>query len=125
MRWNPRFCRAGIGAAAGFVGGVSGLTGPIMVLFQLAGRDPIAVSRATTVVFLTTTSFLILPLMYLQGVLTGQAVALGLVFLTPYAAGSMIGQALFDPGRERFYRVAAYVIIGVATLMGLPLWDRV
>ncbi|MFP7673168.1 TSUP family transporter [Marivita sp. S0852] len=116
--------RAGVGFAAGFVGGVSGLTGPIMVLFQLAGRDPVAVTRATTVVFLSTTSLLILPLMYLQNVLTVQAIALGLLFLLPYGIGAVLGQGLFHPGRERFYRVAAYVIIGGATLMGLPLWDR-
>ncbi|MCK0148592.1 sulfite exporter TauE/SafE family protein [Marivita sp. S6314] len=117
--------RASVGAAAGFIGGVSGLTGPIMVLFQLAGRDPIAVTRATTVVFLTTTSLLILPLMYLQGILTVQAVALGILFLVPYAVGALIGQALFRPERDRFYRVAAYVIIAVATVMGLPIWDTV
>lgn len=115
--------RIAIGGAAGFIGGLSGLTGPIMVLFQLAGRDSIATTRATTVVFLTATSLLMLPLMAAQGVLTGQAVALGVVLLVPYGAGALIGQALFRPERERFYRAVAYVIIGAATLAGVPLWD--
>ncbi len=113
-----------IGGAAGFVGGLSGLMGPIMVLFQLAGRDSIATTRATTVVFLTVTSLLMLPLMAAQGVLTAQAVALGAVLLVPYGAGALIGQAMFRPDRERFYRVVAYAIIGLATLAGVPLWDR-
>ena len=116
--------RIGIGAATGFIGGLSGLLGPIMVLFQLAGRDAIATTRATTVVFLTVTSLLLLPLMYLQGVLTAAAVALGLILLVPYGIGALIGQALFRPDRERLYRAAAYTIIGAATLMGLPIWDR-
>ena len=116
--------RIAIGCATGFVGGVSGLLGPIMVLFQLAGRDAIATTRATTVVFLTMTSLLLLPLMFLQGVLTREAIALGLLLFVPYGAGSLIGQALFRPDRERVYRMAAYLIIGLATLMGLPLWDN-
>ncbi|MGJ8604072.1 MAG: sulfite exporter TauE/SafE family protein [Marivita sp.] len=113
--------RALVGGAAGFIGGLSGLTGPIMVLFQLAGRDSIATTRATTVVFLTATSLLMLPLMAVQGVLTAPAVALGLVLLIPYGVGALIGQALFRPDRERFYRVIAYGIIGLATLAGVPL----
>ena len=117
--------RIAIGCATGFVGGVSGLLGPIMVLFQLAGRDAIATTRATTVVFLTTTSLLILPLMYLQGLLTPHAVMLGALLLVPYGMGSLVGQALFKPQWERFYRAAAYVIIAGATLMGLPVWDKV
>lgn len=115
--------RIGIGCATGFVGGVSGLLGPIMVLFQLAGRDSITTTRATTVVFLTATSLLLLPLMYLQRVLTPAAVALGLVMLVPYGVGAMIGQALFQPQRDRLYRATAYIIIGAATVMGLPIWD--
>jgi hypothetical protein len=115
--------RIAIGCATGFVGGVSGLLGPIMVLFQLAGRDAIATTRATTVVFLTATSLLLLPLMYLQGMLTPTAVTLGVVLLVPYGAGSLLGQALFTPQWERFYRAAAYAIIAAATLMGLPIWD--
>ena len=117
--------RIAIGCATGFVGGVSGLLGPIMVLFQLAGRDAITTSRATTVVFLTTTSLLLLPLMFLQGLLTPTAVMLGLLLLVPYGVGSLLGQALFKPRWERFYRTAAYGIIAAATLMGLPLWDTV
>jgi uncharacterized protein len=117
--------RISIGLATGFVGGVSGLLGPIMVLFQLAGRDSIATTRATTVVFLTVTSLLLLPLMYFQGILSVAAVALGLVLLIPYGMGALIGQALFRPERERFYRAVAYVIIALATVAGLPIWDTV
>ena len=117
--------RISIGLATGFVGGVSGLLGPIMVLFQLAGRDSIATTRATTVVFLTVTSLLMIPLMYLQGILSVAAVALGLVLLIPYGVGALIGQALFRPEQERFYRAVAYVIIAIATVAGLPIWDTV
>ena len=117
--------RIAIGAGAGFIGGLSGLTGPIMVLFQLAGRDSPATTRATTIVFLTMTSLLMLPLLHLQGLLTGAAVALGALLLLPYGVGAVVGQALFTPGRESFYRMVAYVIIGAATIAGLPIWDQI
>ncbi|WP_292287321.1 TSUP family transporter [Marivita sp.] len=87
-------------------------------------RWVVVTTRATTVVFLTATSLLMLPLMALQGILTAPAVALGCVLLVPYGAGALIGQALFRPRRERFYRVAAYAIISAATLAGVPLWDN-
>ena len=117
--------RAGIGTAAGFVGGVSGLTGPIMVLFQLAGGDNPATTRATTIVFLTITSLLMLPLLAFQGLLTGSTLVLGGFLLLPYGVGTYLGQAMFTPGRERFYRTVAYVIIGAATVAGLPIWDQI
>ena len=116
--------RGAIGLSTGFVGGLSGLMGPILVLFQLAGSDPVATTRATTIVFLTVTSLLLLPLMYAQDLLTPAAVMLGALFLVPYGVGAAVGQALFTPGRERFYRTIAYVIIGAATVAGLPVWDQ-
>lgn len=115
--------RAVIGALTGFVGGLTGLVGPIMVMFQLAGRDGAAVSRATAVVFLTTSSVLLLPIMAAQGILTGAAILLGLVLLVPYGLGCRVGQALFDPARERLYRAVAYGIIGLSALAGLPIWN--
>jgi uncharacterized membrane protein YfcA len=116
--------RVGIGVASGFVGGVSGLTGPILVLFQLAGRDNAATTRATTIVFLTITSLLMLPLLYLQGLLTATTLMLGVLLLVPYGIGSYLGQAMFSPGREKFYRIVAYVIIATATVAGVPIWDQ-
>ncbi|HSG57043.1 MAG TPA: sulfite exporter TauE/SafE family protein, partial [Paracoccaceae bacterium] len=74
---TPR-TRAAVGLGTGFVGGATGLLAPVMVLFQLSGRDSLARSRATAVVFLTVNSLLLLPLMALQGVLTATAVALGI-----------------------------------------------
>ncbi len=120
----PTFAaRSAIGLATGFVGGATGLLGPVMVLFQLAGRDSVATSRATALVFLTVTSLLLLPLMAMQGMVTPPAVVLGLVLLLPYGAGTYLGAGLFQPGLERFYRIVAYSIIIAAILLGLPIWD--
>ena len=118
-----RITQAGVGAAAGFIGGATGLLGPVMLLFQLSGSAPVAQVRANSLVFLTISSLLLLPSMALQGMLTAEAVALGLLLLVPYGIGAKLGQAIFIPRFEVFYRNVAYVIIALAIVMGLPLWD--
>ncbi|APX10628.1 sulfite exporter TauE/SafE family protein [Tateyamaria omphalii] len=117
-----RTARVSVAAATGVVGGATGLVGPIMVLFQLSGQEGVARARANTLVFLTVTGLLTVPLMAMQGLLTVEAVVLGLLLIVPYGIASRVGQALFDPGRQVLYRRVAYVIIAVAIIMGLPVF---
>ncbi|WP_240722265.1 sulfite exporter TauE/SafE family protein [Poseidonocella sp. HB161398] len=115
-----RGTRALVGAATGMVGGATGLTGPVVILFHLGGQGSAAANRANTLVFLTVLSVLLLPQLALQGLLSGPAIGLGLLQLLPYAAGSRLGQALFDPAREKLYRQSAYLLIALAVLAGIP-----
>ncbi|WP_375172749.1 sulfite exporter TauE/SafE family protein [Pseudooceanicola sp.] len=112
-----------VGLLAGFCGGALGLLGPPVVIFQLAGPDGAARSRAMTLVFLTVTSVLILPLMALQGVVTWAVLPLGLLLTLPYGAGTWVGHLLFRPEFERLYRGAAYSLIALAVVLGLPVFD--
>ena len=115
--------RLGVGAATGVIGGATGLTGPVVILFNLGAGAPAAVTRANTLVFLTLSSLLLVPQLWLQGVLRPEALWLWLVLVVPYALGNRLGQALFDPGREGLYRRVAYAIIAVSALAGLPVWS--
>jgi len=115
--------RAAVGAACGLVGGATGLTGPVVILFHLSGSDSAAKVRASTMVFLTFLSLGLLPLMALQGLLGPQAITVGLVLLVPYGIGCRIGQALFRPGREHLYRRVALALIAVSVIAGLPVWS--
>ncbi|EAQ01603.1 hypothetical protein OB2597_04163 [Pseudooceanicola batsensis HTCC2597] len=112
-----------VGLGSGFVGGATGLLGPVVVVFQLAGRESAARSRATTLVFLTVTSVLLLPLMAAQGLVTWAVIPLGLIMLVPYGLGTWLGHLLFRPDSERLYRGTAYLLIAAAVIMGLPLFD--
>jgi uncharacterized membrane protein YfcA len=114
--------RLGVGAATGVVGGATGLTGPVVILFNLGAGAPAAVTRANTLVFLTLSSGLLLPQLWLQGLLHGTALWLGLLLMVPYALGNRVGQALFDPGAEAVYRRVAHAIIAASALAGLPVW---
>ena len=58
-----------------------------------------------------------------KGLLDPFPVAIGLLLIVPYALGGLIGQAVFDPARERIYRGVSYGVIAGAALIGLPLFD--
>lgn len=124
LRADPTLATRGLVAGvAGFLGGAVGLSGPAVVIFQLAGRDSAGRNRATTLVFLTVGSILILPLMALQGVITWAILPLGLALMLPYGLGTRLGAALFRPDHEALYRAAAYGLIALAVLLGLPIFD--
>lgn len=114
--------RAAVALATGVVGGATGLVGPIMILFQLSGQDSIERSRANTLIFLTCSGLLTVPALWVQGLLTPEAMALGLILMLPYGLSARIGQALFDPEAQRLYRWVAYAVIAASILMGLPIY---
>ena len=104
--------RLGVGEATGLIGGATGVTGPVVILFNLGAGVPAAAMRANTLVFLTLCS----------GLLPPQAIWLGIVLMLPYGLGNWIGQALFDPRAKMLYRRIAYAIIAGSALVGLPIW---
>lgn len=114
--------RAGVGALSGITGGSTGLNGPPVILFNLGSDQPIAVTRGNLACFLTFNSLLMMPMLWLQGLIEGPALWLGLLLLVPYGIGTWSGARLFRPEGAGFYKAAAYVLIGVAGVMGLPVW---
>lgn len=114
--------RGSVAAAAGLLGGSTGLTGPPVILFNLGTDQPVAVTRANLTVFLTVTSLSFVPQLWAQGLLVPHALWIGAILFLPYAVGTRAGAAIFDPARARLYRGAAYVIIGLAGVAGLPLF---
>jgi len=112
----------GVGAGVGFLGGSVGMNGPVLVLFQLGGPDAAARTRANAIVVLSFSTLALLPIMALQGAVTRETILLGLVLLPVYALGAYFGRRLFNPARAGLYRGTAYVLIGGAGIMGLPIW---
>jgi uncharacterized membrane protein YfcA len=115
--------RLSLGAATGLVGGTTGLTGPLVIVTNLASGDGSARMRANLAAFLTSLNFVFLPILAAMGVLTSAALWTGALFLPLYVAGTEIGHRLFRPGRERLYRALAYAAVAGAVLLGLPVWD--
>lgn len=113
-----------IGGVAGVFGGLTGLTGPVVILFYLASGARALIVRANTIVFLAMLDVVIAINLAISGYWTREIVIISIVLCIPYFITSRIGQSFFAPEYERLYRLAAYGVIGMAVLTGLPLWDK-
>lgn len=115
---------AAIGGAAGVVGGMTGLTGPVVILFYLASTRAAQAVRANTILFLAALDVVIVANLSLRGLGGGAAtVWLAALLAVPYFVTTLLGQWLFDPARERLFRGAAYGVIALAVITGAPLFD--
>lgn len=112
----------GIGAGAGFIGGMAGLPGPPVILFYLSRPLPVPVIRATILLFLMAYDLMLMGVMAAFGRLVLPMALLGLALAVPNMLGNLIGAALFQPRYERYYRAAAYSLIAIAALSALPVW---
>ena len=111
-----------IGSAAGLLGGLTGLTGPVVILFYLAGQSAAQSVRANTILFLAALDVVIVVNLLLGGITTVQTLWLAGLLAMPYLITTMVGQAMFHPSRERLYRQAALSVIALAVITGLPIW---
>lgn len=112
-----------IGLAAGVLGGLTGLTGPVVILFYLAGLKAARVVRANTILYLALLDAVIIANLILAGLSDSGMIGVALVLGVPYFVTTLIGQRLFDPKYERTYRWMAYAVIAVAVLTGAPVFD--
>lgn len=115
---------SGIGAGAGFVGGLTALTGPIAIMFYLANARKAVAVRANMILFLAALDILMIVILTLSGLAVPAIIALGVLVSVPYALAIVLGQALFTPERETLYRRLAYSIVALALVTGLPIWER-
>ena len=114
-----------IGALAGLMGGLTGLTGPMVILFYLSGQAVAQSVRANTILFLAALDVVIVANLLISGTVEMNIVWLAVVLAVPYFITTMIGQALFDPKLEKTYRARALTVIGLAVLSGLPIWSMI
>ena len=104
------------------MGGVAGLPGPAVILFYMSRPLPIEVIRATILLFLFGFDFLIFGFLSGMGRVNLDSLVLGLALSVPNLLGNWLGGWLFNPEKEKLYRLAAYIAIALAALSGLPLW---
>ncbi|WP_353532924.1 TSUP family transporter [Cognatishimia sp. WU-CL00825] len=114
----------GIGATAGVFGGMTGLTGPVVILFYLASGARAAIVRANTILFLAMLDVVIILNMLVSGLLTLRVLGIAIVLTVPYFLSSKVGQSMFSPDYEKIYRAVAYGVIALAVLTGLPIWSE-
>lgn len=119
---GPRF-DLGVGGVSGLMGGFSGLAGPPVILFFLGGPDEATRIRANIILFFFFMEFVSITNFAARGLLATEMVVLGLLLALPYTAAIVAGAALFRWRGDAFFRAVAYLLIAVAALSGLPLFD--
>lgn len=112
-----------IGALGGALAGSTGLAGPPVVLFHMAGDKTATVIRANLLIYLFAVDVLILGILAVSGLLETTPVVIGALLAPVYLVANILGAALFKRAGGRRYRRFAYLIIAVSAVMALPLFD--
>ncbi|MEO0401367.1 MAG: sulfite exporter TauE/SafE family protein [Pseudomonadota bacterium] len=113
----------GVGTVGGFLGGISGLPGPPVIMLYMASARPIAVIRANFLMYLLGIDVLMVAVFVTFDLIDPPAIVMGLMCVPIYMIANVIGARLFDPGAERLFRAVAYVVIAASAILGLPVWE--
>ena len=119
---NP-FITFSVGGLGGLTGGLTGIPGPPVILLYVASSHPISVIRANNLLFLYFFDVCVVMFFLISGVLTFKVILLGSILAIPNFLGNYFGAKFFDPNKNNQYRLFAYIIIAIAAISGLPIWD--
>ncbi len=112
-----------VGGVSGFFGGFSGIGGPPVILFYLGGQGRAETIRANILIFFLFGEVISVTNFALRGLMTWEGFTLGLTLMIPYLIGNIIGGQGFKRVGEATFRPVAFVIIAIAALIGLPIFD--
>lgn len=112
-----------VGAFAGFGAGAVQIGAPPLLVYWLGGQNSAATVRANIMVYFIMQGALTI-VAYIYGALfTTQTVVLSLLLGLPFAILLAAGACWFHGTSDQLYRRVAYIIIGIAGLISLPLFD--
>jgi uncharacterized membrane protein YfcA len=114
----------GIGAMAGLGAGASQIAAPPLLIFWLGGGNKAATVRANVMIYFVAQDALAIVIYAFAGLLTAHALAMSLLLGVPFAAALALGALSFQAAGDVLYRRVAYVIIAVAGLVSLPVFDH-
>ena len=109
----------GAGIAAGLVQGSTGIAGPLAVAVTLARPGTARQQRANVLGALVSLTLCSLAPLWYHGLITQQAIVIGLLLTPIYSFATWVGAKYFSRGGDRYFRnaaLAALAVIGVATL---------
>lgn len=113
-----------VGIAAGLMGGAVQIFGPPVVLFWLSSMATAAVVRANFVVFFAIMAAALVVTYVWFGLITPEVIALAAFVAPAHILAMFAGARVFHVASEQTYRRTAYVVIALAALVSLPLWDK-
>jgi uncharacterized protein len=110
----------GSGVAGGLIQGAAGIGGPPVVAVMLSRPGTPTQQRGNVLALMTIISISSLLPQWYFGLLTRQAIVMGLVLLPVYGGSILLGSRYFARGGQRYFRNAALImlgLIGTATLI--------
>ncbi len=110
------------GGLGGFMTGFAGIPGPPVIMLYMASTLPISVIRANFLLYLLLLDLLLLPILWVSGLMVWKIALLGLLVGIPNLIANALGALLFDPAAEKLFRTVAYIVIACSAILGLPLW---
>jgi uncharacterized membrane protein YfcA len=103
------------GGASGFLNGLSGMAGPPIAFYYLAGEDSTTQVRANLTTYFVFVDVAALLVFAGRGLVDGSTGVLGLALAPAVILGGLLGERLFPMASERFYRrLALVLLVGVA-----------
>ena len=113
----------GVGLFSGFGGGAVQIAGPPVIIYWLGTKGDAVTVRANLMVYFLLTGAMLVLSYLLQGLFTIETVALSILLEIPFAATMAVGAYIFRGASDLLYRRIAYLIIAMAALVSLPLFD--
>lgn len=118
--------QTGVGAASGFLGGMTGLSGPPVVLFLLAAPLSAATVRANLILYFLALDLALLGLLAATGQVSLALLALAAALVVPFMGANYLGALVFRwAPAAGYYRPLALGLIAAGALIGLPIWGRI
>ncbi len=103
------------GAASGFLNGLSGMAGPPIAFYYLAGNDPAARVRANLTTYFVFVDLLAIAAFASRDLIGWSTGVHGLLLAPAVMLGGVLGGRLFPLASEKFYRrLALVLLVGVA-----------
>jgi uncharacterized protein len=112
---------AATGALSGLLGGATGLSGPPVLFYELAGSAPMERMRASFIVFFSWVDVVALTSYAVTGTLAVRELILMAALLVPYLGAAVVGGRLFGRAGETFYRRLAVAVLAAVAVASLPL----
>lgn len=103
------------GATSGFLNGLSGMAGPPIAFYYLAGQQTAAHVRANLTTYFVFVDLAAIAVFASRGLIGWDTGVQGLLLAPAVMLGGVVGERLFPLASERFYRgLALGLLVGVA-----------
>ena len=103
------------GGTSGFLNGLSGMAGPPIAFYYLAGNESVERVRANLTTYFIFVDIVAMAVFLARDLVVWQTGVLGLCLAPAVILGGLLGERLFPLASEKFYRrLALVLLVGVA-----------